>query len=300
MLVSIIGTNGLLATEIGVFCNNNNINVKTFGRREPERYKFKEFNKIDLNIDKLDIESVLDSDIIYYTSGAGIQSNLNDPVSFVYHLNTFVPIELCIELNKKGYEGTIVTFGSCFEIGNNNESVFYTESDIERSTLEVPNDYCVSKRLLTRYVSSSQKNSYKHLHIILPTIYGEKEAAHRLIPYAISSIKNNRQMQFTSGVQVRQYLYAGDVPKIVFNLVKISKEGVFNISGIETFTVRKIVEMIYSYYGLKTSDDLFGKAERVDVGMLNLQIDDSKLKSILPNVKYTKFTNSLKIYDRCL
>jgi nucleoside-diphosphate-sugar epimerase len=300
MFISIIGTNGLLATEIGLFCNNNNINVKAFGRREPERYEYNEFNKIDLNNDKLNIDSVLDSNIIYYTSGAGIQSNLNDPVSFVYHLNTFVPIDLCIELNKNGYQGTIVTFGSCFEIGNNNESFLYSERDIERSTLEVPNDYCVSKRLLTRYVSSSKKNSFKHLHIILPTIYGEKEAAHRLIPYAISSIKNNRQMQFTSGLQVRQYLYAGDVPKIVFDLVKMGKEGVFNISGNETFTVRKIVEMIYSYYALETSDDLFGKAERVDVGMLNLQIDDSKLKNILPSIEYTMFTDSLKIYDKCL
>lgn len=300
MFISIIGTNGLLATEIGVFCNNNNINVKAFGRREPERYKYNEFNKLDLNIDKLNIESVLDSNIIYYTSGAGIQSNLNDPVSFVYHLNTFVPIDLSNALNKNGYQGTFVTFGSCFEIGNNNESHLYSERDIERSTLEVPNDYCISKRLLTRYVSSSQKNSFKHLHIILPTIYGEKEAAHRLIPYAISSIKNNRQMQFTSGVQVRQYLYAGDVPKIVFDLVKIGIEGVFNVSGNETFTVRKIVEMIYSFYGLETSDDLFGKAERVDVGMLNLQIDDSKLKNILPSLEYTMFTDSLKIYDKWL
>lgn len=300
MVISIIGTNGLLATEIGVFCNNNDINVKAFGRREPERYKYNEFNKIDLNKDKLNIDSVSDCDIIYYTSGAGIQSNLNDPVSFVYHLNTFVPIDLCIALNKNGYQGTIVTFGSCFEIGNNNGSFHYSEREIERSTLEVPNDYCVSKRLLTRYVSSSQKNSFKHLHIILPTIYGEKEAAHRLIPYAISSIKNNRQMQFTSGVQVRQYLYAGDVPKIVFDLVRIGKEGVFNVSGNETFTVRKIVEMIYSFYGLETSDDLFGKAERVDVGMLNLQIDDSKLKNTLPSLEYTMFTDSLKIYDKCL
>lgn len=300
MIISIIGTNGLLATEIGLFCNNNNINVKAFGRRAPERYTYNEFNKVDLVIDQLNIESVLDSEIIYYTTGAGIQSNLNDPVSSVYHLNTFLPIEVCKALNQNGYKGTFVTFGSCFEIGNNNEPILFSERDVASSTLEVPNDYCISKRLLTRYVSSSSRNSFKHLHIILPTIYGEKEALHRLIPYAVSSIKKNELMQFTRGLQVRQYLYAGDIPTIIFDLVNLKKEGILNISGTETYTVRKIVEMIYSFYGLETSDDLFGKAERDDVGMLDLQIDDTELKKILPNVKYTTFTDSLKMYDQCL
>ena len=300
MTASIIGTNGLLATEIGLFCNKNGISVNTYGRREPERYGYKEFNKINLIIDELNIESVLDSDIIFYTTGAGIQSNLNDPISFVYHLNTFVPIQVCMALNKNSFQGTLVTFGSCFEIGNNNESILFSERDIEISTFEVPNDYCISKRLLTRYVSSSPRNSFKHLHIILPTIYGEKEALHRLIPYAVSGIKNNKKMQFTSGIQVRQYLYSGDVASIIFDLFRLEKEGIFNISGIETYSVRKIVEMIYSFYGLETSDDLFGKAERGDIAMLNLQIDDAKLKSILPNIKYTNFNFLLKMYDKCL
>lgn len=300
MTISIIGANGLLATEIGVFCEKNSISVKTFGRRAPERYTCSEFYKTDLTVDQLKIKNVLDSEIIFYTTGAGIQSNLNDPVISIYHLNAFTPIEICKELSKSGYKGTFVTFGSCFEIGNNNKSIRFSENDVAKSVLEVPNDYCVSKRLLTRYVSSSLKSSFKHLHIILPTIYGEKEALHRLIPYAVSSIKKSEPMQFTRGLQIRQYLYAGDIPKIIFDLVHMGKEGILNISGTETYTVREIVEMIYSFYGRKTSDDLFGKAERADVGMLDLQIDDSQLKKILPNIKYTKFIDSLKMYDQCL
>lgn len=300
MIISIIGANGLLATEIGLFCNRNDINIKVFGRREPERYKYNEFNKVNLTTEHLNVEALLDSDVIYYTTGAGIQSNLKDPASSIYHLNTFVPIELSKALNEKGYKGSFVTFGSCFEIGNNNEPILFSEMDVAGSILKVPNDYCVSKRLLTRYVVSSLNNSFKHLHFILPTIYGEKEASHRLIPYTINSIKKNESMQFTSGVQIRQYLYAGDIPKIIFDFVDLKKEGVFNISGEETYTVRKIVEMIYTFYGLETSEELFGKADRSDVGMLDLQIDDSEIKKILPNIKYTKFIDSLKMYDQCL
>jgi nucleoside-diphosphate-sugar epimerase len=190
-----------------------------------------------------------------------------------------------------------VTFGSCFEIGNNNDNTLFSENDLVSSMLEVPNDYCVSKRLLTRYVVSDHNNSFKHLHIVLPTIYGEKEATHRLIPYAVSCIKNNKPMQFTKGVQIRQYLYAGDIPAIIFDLVSLGKEGVFNISGAETYSVRQIVEMIYDFYGLECTEELFGKAERADLGMLNLQLDDSLLKSVSPEVNYTSFYDSLKYYD---
>lgn len=300
MTVSIIGTNGLLATEIGLFCNKNNINVKAFGRRKPDLYSYNQFEMLDLMTEQIDTESLLDSDIIFYTTGAGIQSNLKDSFETIYKLNTYVPILLRKRLSERGFKGTLVTFGSCFEIGNNNEPIIFNEDNVVTSMLDVPNDYCVSKRIFTRYMTSDYLNSFAHLHIILPTIYGEKEAAHRLIPYTVAAIKNMEPMQFTKGTQIRQYLYAGDIPAIVFDLIDKNCKGVINISGIETYTVRQIVEMIYSFYGIEITEELFGKAERTDVGMLNLQLDGSKLKSILPKAHYTTFKDSLKLYNACL
>jgi nucleoside-diphosphate-sugar epimerase len=298
MTISIIGTNGLLATELGLFCNQNQILIKAYGRKEPIGYSFDEFNAIDLMFDDLDVNELLDSDVIFYSTGSGIQSNLKDSSKSIYKLNTFVPISLCQELSEMGFKGTIVTFGSCFEIGNNNESFLFSEKDVVSSVLDVPNDYCVSKRLLTKFVVSKNQ-TLKHLHLILPTIYGEREAEHRLVPYTVSSIKQNLSMQFTSGKQIRQYLYAGDVPKIIFELISLRKVGIFNVSGIETFSVRTIVEEIYKFYGITTNEELFGKAERADVGMQNLQLDGTLIKTILPDFKYSRFNKILKLYNEC-
>ncbi|MCA6069100.1 NAD(P)-dependent oxidoreductase [Chryseobacterium sp. RG1] len=300
MTVSIIGTNGLLATELGLFCNKKGMNVKAFGRRKPDLYAYNQFDTLDLMTEQIDLDSLLDSDVIFYTAGAGIQSNLKDSFEAIYKLNTYIPILLCKSLSEKGFKGTLVTFGSCFEIGNNNESVVFDEDNVVTSVLDVPNDYCVSKRIFTRYATSDNLNSFTHLHIILPTIYGEKEATHRLIPYTVSAIKNKAPMQFTKGTQIRQYLYAGDIPAIVFSLIDKKYNGVINISGVETYTVRQIVEMIYSFYGIEITEELFGKAERSDIGMLNLQLDGTKLENILPELNYTTFTDSLKLYDLCL
>ena len=298
MTISIIGTNGLLANEVGLFCNNNLIQLISYGRREPSVHTFQEFKKIDLITEKIDIAEVSQSDVIIYACGAGVQSNLKDSVESIYNLNTYTPINICNELNKIGYKGTFVSFGSCFEIGNNAKLIEFTEIDIASSMLDVPNDYCVSKRLLTKFVISKQQ-TFKHLHLILPTIYGEKEAEHRLVPYTVSSIKRKEPMQFTSGKQIRQYLYAGDVPRIIFELIALEKAGIYNLSGIETYSVRALVEEIYKFYGLHTNEELFGKAERSDVGMQNLQLDGTLIKSILPDFKYNRFDEILKLYDQC-
>jgi len=54
------------------------------------------------------------------------------------------------------------------------------------------------------------------------------------------------------------------------------------------------------FYNLQINEELFGKAERVDSGMQNLQLDGSVVQQKLPNFRYTKFLESLKLYDKCL
>lgn len=299
MTISIIGTNGLLANEIGLFCNKNNFTVISYGRKKPSVHKFDEFINLDLEKEEIDVDKLSQSDVIIYASGAGIQSNVKESFQSIYNLNTYTPINICKRLDSIVYKGVFITFGSCFEIGNNSEPIQFLENEVASSMLKVPNDYCVSKRLLTRFVNSSNQ-SFKHLHFILPTIYGEREATHRLVPYMINSIKKKESMQFTSGKQIRQYLYAGDVPRIIFRLLPIGNQSIYNLSGVETYSVRDIVEQVCEFYHLQTNDDLFGKAERADVGMQNLQLDGALVKALLPNFNYTTFTETLKLYDQCL
>lgn len=299
MTVSIIGTNGLLANEIGLFCNKNDFRLISYGRRKPSIHEFDEFVILDLEKDEVDIDKLSQSDVIIYACGAGIQSNVRDSFESIYSLNSYIPISICKKLNNIEYKGVFMTFGSCFEIGNNSEPTKFSELDVSSSILQVPNDYCISKRLLTRFVNSSNQ-SFTHLHFILPTIYGEREGMHRLIPYMVSSIKNKEVMQFTSGKQIRQYLYAGDVSRIIFELLPLTNTGIYNLSGAETYSVREIVEKVYEFYNLQTNCDLFGKAERADSGMQNLQLDGTLVKKILPGFNYTAFSETLKLYDQCL
>ena len=178
---------------------------------------------------------------------------------------------------------TLISFGSYFEIGENTENRSFSENDLLLSMRRVPNAYCISKRLLSRYFSSAS-DKIPFLHFILPTIYGENENENenRLIPYLLRAIKYGEKLSFTSGEQVRQYLYVDEVPKIIEEAIdRHIPSGIYNIEGNETLSVKQLVCMLLEAHGLKPDMSIFGAVKRQDEGMKILQLDGSKLNSLI-------------------
>jgi len=277
MLVSILGSNGLLSNSVAKFCNNNNIDLHIYGRTEPSGVNCSNFFEINFIENEIDFSHLVKSDVIIYASGAGIQSNRNEQAEIMHFLNVDLPIVILKKLDEINYHGHFITFGSYFEIGVNETNVLFTEDMILASTNKVCNEYSVTKRLLSNFLKSFN-GSFTNYHYILPTIYGENEAEHRLIPYTIKAIRNNEKLNFTSGDQIRQYIYVDDVACIIFKSVEIGLEsGIFNIAGNETLSVREVVGIIIDNLGITLSDDVFGKVKRTDTNMQNLQLDGSRL-----------------------
>jgi nucleoside-diphosphate-sugar epimerase len=277
MKITLIGSNGLLSTSIGIYCNENSIDLSVWGLNSPELHTCDEFHKINLSDEDISADKLLSSDIIIYSSGAGIQSNLEVPFYDIYYLNTFLPVKLYKELELKKYQGTFVTFGSYFEYGSNAEQKALDETDIISSLNPVPNDYCISKRLLTRFIVSF-KPSFTSWHFILPTIYGENESPKRLLPYIIASLKNNTDIKLTSGEQVRQYLYIDELPALINTAFENRLAGgIYNVAGPETYSIKKLTEIVFSFYNKPLDEGIFGCIEKADVNMKNLQLDGTKL-----------------------
>jgi nucleoside-diphosphate-sugar epimerase len=281
MKISIIGTNGFLSDALGLFCNERDYSLTMIGRSLPKKHVCKNFFNIDLATDKLPYDLIINSDIIIYAAGAGIQSNLKQTSQIVYSLNLFLPIEIYTHLNSVNFKGTFISFGSYFEIGENSINKFFSESELILSQNRVVNDYSISKRLLSRFISSFEP-SFKLLHFVLPTIYGEFEATHRLIPYTIDMLKTNGSLTFTSGDQVRQYIYIKEFIQMVFMAIeKDVDQGVYNVSGAETLTVKQIVSKLFALFKIEMPENVFGKVERLDSGMKILQLDGSKLQKAI-------------------
>lgn len=296
MKISILGTNGFLSTAIAKYANEAGWNLDMYGLDEPRSHKYDNFYKVNLMDTALDCSGLLASEIIIYAIGAGIQSNLKEGNDLIYNLNVTVPVRICNALKAAGYQGKFITFGSVFEMGETTEERFFTEEDIQTSLAVAPNDYTVSKRMLTRFISS-YKHEFTHWHFIIPTIYGESENPKRLIPYTINAIKNGEELHFTAGDQTRQYIHVSEVPRMIgMAYEKNIPSGIYNIQGKETVTVKEIVTLIHRVLGKQVAEGCFGSAQRADVGMKYLALDGRKLKTAINFVATIRLEDIIKRY----
>ena len=291
MKISILGTNGFLSTAIAKYANQEGWNLDMYGLDEPKSHSFDNFFKVNLMDAELDCSGLLDSDIIVYAIGAGIQANLKEGFNLIYNLNVTAPVTICNKLKELGYKGRFVTFGSVFEMGETHEERFFTEEDVLTSTCPAPNDYTVSKRMLSSFVSS-YKHDFTHWHFYIPTIYGAGENPKRLIPYVINAIRKGEELHFTAGDQTRQYVHVSEVPRMLaLAFEKNLPSGLYNIQGKETVTVKEIVSEIHHAMGKEVPEGCLGSVQRADVGMKYLALDGKKLHDA------TGFEASIKITD---
>ena len=291
MKISILGTNGFLSTAIAKYANEVGWTLDVYGLDEPVGHKFDNFYKVNLMDTELDCSRLVESDLIIYAIGAGIQANLNEGFNLIYNLNVTVPVTICNKLKELNYQGRFVTFGSVFEMGETKEERFFTEEDILTSLCTAPNDYTVSKRMLSKFVAS-YKHDFTHWHFYIPTIYGAGENPKRLIPYVINAIRNGEELSFTAGDQTRQYIHVNEIPRILeLALENNIPSGLYNIQGKETMTVKEIVTEIHHAMGKEVPDGCFGGVKRADVGMKYLALNGKKLHDA------TGFEARIKIVD---
>ena len=281
MKISILGTNGFLSTAIAKYAVAEGWTLEMYGLQRPDDHDCNLFHQVDLMNSEMDCSTLLDSDLIVYAIGAGIQANLKEGYNLIYNLNVTVPVAICNKLKELGYKGTFVTFGSVFEMGATTEQRFFSEKDVLTSLCPAPNDYTVSKRMLSSFVSS-YKHDFTHWHFYIPTIYGAGENPKRLIPYVVNAIKNDEELHFTAGDQVRQYVHVSEVPRILdLALSKSLPSGVYNIQGSETLSVKEIVTKIHHAMGKEVPAGCFGSVQRADAGMKYLALDGTKLKNAI-------------------
>lgn len=291
MRISILGCNGFLSTAIAKYAIGKNWILDMYGLDAPTSHTFNRFYKVDLMDRELDVTTLKDSDIIVYAIGAGIQANLKEGFDLIYHLNVSAPVTICNKLKEINYLGRFVTFGSVFEMGETSEERFFSELDILTSTCVAPNDYTISKRMLSRFVSSYE-HKFTHWHFYIPTIYGAGENPSRLIPYVINAIRNGDKLNFTAGDQTRQYIHVTEVPHILAMAYKKNlPSGLYNIQGAETVTVKEIVTEIHNAMGEGVPDGCFGSVQRSDTGMKYLALDGRKLQEAIG------FKATIKIKD---
>lgn len=273
--IAILGASSFLSTYIISGFNQEAFELTLYSRSNSNNhFKFELFDYPNIIPDFKDL---LEYDVIIYCAAAGVQSSVKNTSDEVYGLNTFLPIRIINYLNDNNYLGKFISFGSYFEIGAQNELKGFTEKEVVFSENKVPNSYCLSKRIFTRYVHDVL-NSCKHYHLILPSIYGKGENSNRLIPYLVNSLKNNNSLELTAGNQIRQFLHARDVSSFVQILIKEDcTPGIYNLATQHNY-VSDVVKILFDLFK-RDSNDSLGKIQKMDESMKILLLDDSISRS---------------------
>ena len=278
--IAIIGTNSFLGNTLSQSLILSGFQVLAFGKSDTGNatffYEFNYPNKV------IDYSYLDDCDSIIYCAAAGVQSNKEYSLSNIYWINTFLPIEIVNYLSSIDYKGNMITFGTYFEIGNNSDNRSYSEEEVLYSSKAIPNHYCNSKRLLSRFYSN--KNFSIHwYHLILPSIYGKGENSNRLIPYLIDSLQNNKSMKLSSGQQIRQYVHVKDLVTTIQSCINNEIPGdVYNVADDNAISIKELTKKIYNACGIEylESDETISK---MDESMKILILNSSKLKKYLSN-----------------
>ena len=294
MKLSVIGAAGFLGIAIRQYSQDNNFNILSFGNRNNLHLQNEIFAEGDL-VNDFPFEKLLDQEMIFYCAGMGVQSGIGADKKKLYYINTYFPIALTEYLAENNYKGTLITFGSYFEIGNNSKGKKFSEKEIIASLFDLPNDYCISKRLFSRYIYDA-KPAIKHFHFILPTIYGEHENKNRLIPYLIGGIKNKLPLSFTNGHQLRQYLYVKDLIKIIFSIKNQLPSGIYNMPCNYTLTIKELVTKIANYFNFSVSETIFNTTDRKDISMRWLQLDAGIIEALIPGFGFTLIDEVISKY----
>jgi len=279
--IAIIGSSSFLASYfIKYYEKDTLVTLHLYGSYEPEMqsdrfatYKYK------LPDAPLDYSNLLEMDLIINCAGMGIQAVQQNSSDLLYQLNVMEPIRILNFLKENQYKGTWMSFGSYFEIGSHtNELKFHTEAEVLKSEYAVPNDYCISKRLLNRFMDSSTF-SFTYYHFILSTIYGKGEQEHRLLPLIISKLKRNEPVELSSGSQIRQYIHASKAVGLISKLYENNvPSGAYNIATAHSISIKELASQIARH--LKAEELLhFGSVQRQDLTMQVLQLDIHKTAS---------------------
>lgn len=305
MKIAIIGANGMLSVALTKQFMAEGHRVDVFGLDAPLGYDCTNFYPCNLlNKDGLDYDILMQSDMIIYASGAGVQAALSTPSSLMYALNVNAPIEITLQLKMREYKGIYVSFGSYMEIGLNDEDGrAFTEEEVICSSLPVTNDYALSKRLYGRYMKDFSAD-FTFYHFILPNMFSEDDLkpGTRLVPYTLQYLqdynagKNPQTPRFSAGLQTRQFITLEEMILTVDKAIcKKIPSGIYNIGGGEFLSIRNLIERLFEIYEVPCKDEFFGQEVRRDGDIKSLCIDGIKLMNELGYLPNSKIEEIFKI-----
>ena len=118
------------------------------------------------------------------------------------------------------------------------------------------------------------------MNLRLFNIFGEYEGSNRLIPQIINNYLEGKELNFTAGNQVRDYLYIKDIIEVYEMILEknIYNNETYNVCSSEEVTIKEFITKVADTIGINKDSLNFGTIPSRKEEALYIVGDNSKLK----------------------
>ena len=255
---------------------------------------WKTFFDRENEIKTLDGKKLGKIDTVIHLASYGVNPKDND-IDKMIESNINLTKDLILNLERVSCKNIIFT-GSGFEYGDKGK--IKLKEDMELNPFSLYGATKVSAFLIGKKLCESLGVNYINLRLF--NIFGEYEGSNRLIPQIINNYLEGKELNFTAGNQVRDYLYIKDIIEVYEMILEknIYNNETYNVCSSEEVTIKEFITKVADIIGINKDSLNFGIIPSRKEEALYIVGDNSKLKRDFDwNRKYSYEFGIKNIYD---
>ena len=255
---------------------------------------WKTFFDRENEIKTLDGKKLGKIDTVIHLASYGVNPKDND-IDKMIESNINLTKDLILNLERVSCKNIIFT-GSGFEYGDKGK--IKLKEDMELNPFSLYGATKVSAFLIGKKLCESLGINYINLRLF--NIFGEYEGSNRLIPQIINNYLEGKELNFTAGNQVRDYLYIKDIIEVYEMILEknIYNNETYNVCSSEEVTIKEFITKVANTIGINKESLNFGIIPSRKEEALYIVGDNSKLKKDFDwNRKYSYEFGIKNMYD---
>lgn len=233
-------------------------------------------------------------DTVIHLASYGVNPKDND-IDKMIESNISLTKDLILNLERVACKNIIFT-SSGFEYGDKGK--IKLKEDMELNPFSLYGATKVSAFLIGKKLCESLGINYINLKLF--NIFGEYEGSNRLIPQIINNYLEGKELNFTAGNQVRDYLYIKDIIEVYEMILEenIYNNETYNVCSSEEVTIKEFITKVADIIGINKDTLNFGIIPSRKEEALYIVGDNSKLKRDFNwNRKYSYEFGIKNMYD---
>ena len=232
----------------------------------------------------------------------GILDNMNNPVQYLEE-NTLINTNLLRSCYNHDVDKVISLGSTCMYPDVLDEYPMKEDSIFDGSPPTENFAYAMSKRVMATQIDSYVKEYNKNWSYLIPcNLYGEYDKYEEHHSHFVSALikkiyeAENDVEIWGTGKPLRQFMYAGDLARVIKYIIENNIKGNFNVAPNYVHSIEEITKI-----GLKacSKEDLkINYNNTKPDGQYRKDVDSSKLMSVLKDFEFTSLEEGIRrVYD---